>query len=523
MDADGLPNEWLEAFERDRSGESTLPDPLPERRLARLLAAFVVGGLVFMALPGTLLGLYNLIGISSRRELAALSAPWIQAHGHAQFFGWIGSFIIGISLYTLPKFRGSRSRSIPLAWAMWAMWVAGVALRWAAGLQLEVHVWEFRASATLELVVAGLLLWQVSARGPKHRRGQPWEAPIFGGFAALAAVLTWQLRLSMLPLATSAVPAGADRTLISLAIWAFAFPVVAGYCAKFFPGLLGAPPSHTNGMRIATAIALAASAAFVADTPLWAAAATFAGVAVAAWSVRVFQRPAGRPKTSGVYGRYPLFARIAWGWLLVAALLGFGAQRPGMLGASRHAFTVGFLATLVFSLGPRILPSFLNSRELRSPQLMRASLLLITAGCALRVVSEPLAYMGISGAAWKALPVSGFVETIAVLAFGLNIAASLATPVPSWFGRKQVSDRMSVYWLVSSYPETREILIESGLATLARVRRIPHSLSLREAAVADGASREALVARLGDFFESRLPRSLRQPRRTSESIRSTNR
>ena len=31
---------------------------------------------------------------------------WIQAHGHAQVLGWIGSFILGIGFYSIPKLRG---------------------------------------------------------------------------------------------------------------------------------------------------------------------------------------------------------------------------------------------------------------------------------------------------------------------------------------------------------------------------------------------------------------------------------
>jgi Ca2+/H+ antiporter len=67
---------------------------------------------------------------------------------------------------------------------------------------------------------------------------------------------------------------------------------------------------------------------------------------------------------------------------------------------------------------------------------MGASLMLITAGCTSRVISEPLAYGGILTAAWKVLPLSAFAELIAVLLFAFNLLMSLATPIPSWFGRK---------------------------------------------------------------------------------------
>lgn len=510
MDASQLPVEWQEAFRRDLAEKPPGPDPLTERRLARLLAAFVVSGLFFMALPGTLLGVWNLWGISSQREMAAVSGAWIQAHGHAQFFGWVGTFIIGISLYTLPKFRGSVCRSIPIGWAMWALWTAGVGVRWLAGVQSRVHPAGFRVAAAMELAAGLLLLWQCTPAGARHRKGQAWEAPIFAGFTALAFLLAWQLFLATRPLKSPALPPAPDRDLISLAIWTFAFPVVLGYSAKFFPGLIGAAPAHRTGLRFALALLLPAAAGFLIGSTALAAAAAICAVALACWSLRVFHTATGNPKTAGVDARYPQFARLAYVWLAVSAALGSGASRPGVLGASRHAFTVGFLATLIFSIGPRILPSFLNSRELWSARLMRWSLVLITLGCAIRVVSEPLAYGGIVNSAWKALPVSAFAELAAILLFGFNLAMSMATPVPCWFGRKQVNDRMGLYWLVSSYPATRRLLVENGLVTLALAEAVPKSLSLREAAQADGAQPEVLVEKLGAFFESRLARSLRK-------------
>ena len=67
-----------------------------ERQLQMLVSVYVITGLLFMLLPGTFLGVWNLISISNRHGLASLSPSWIQAHGHAQIFGWIGTFIIGI-------------------------------------------------------------------------------------------------------------------------------------------------------------------------------------------------------------------------------------------------------------------------------------------------------------------------------------------------------------------------------------------------------------------------------------------
>src|SRR5215470_12914865 len=71
-----------------------------EESAQRLMMAYALAGLFFMLVPGTFLGVWNLISISGQRG-AAVSAAWIQAHGHAQIFGWIGTFILGIGFYSI--------------------------------------------------------------------------------------------------------------------------------------------------------------------------------------------------------------------------------------------------------------------------------------------------------------------------------------------------------------------------------------------------------------------------------------
>ena len=80
-----------------------------ETALARLLMLYICTGLFFMLLPGTFLGVWNLLAISSHRAADSVSPAWIQAHGHAQIFGWIGTFILGIGFYSLPKLRRAHS------------------------------------------------------------------------------------------------------------------------------------------------------------------------------------------------------------------------------------------------------------------------------------------------------------------------------------------------------------------------------------------------------------------------------
>jgi uncharacterized protein involved in response to NO len=131
-------------------------------------------------------------------------------------------------------------------------------------------------------------------------------------------------------------------------------------------------------------------------------------------------------KIRGIHPSFPTFIRLAYAWLIVAGSMGvlaaFSDVHGGIWGASRHALTVGFAATMVFAIGSRILPHFAGIQTIFSKRLMFVSLLFLQTGCLLRVFSEPLAYEGIVSLAWKVLPVSGMLELSGVLIFAANLA-----------------------------------------------------------------------------------------------------
>jgi uncharacterized protein involved in response to NO len=99
--------------------------------------------------------------------------------------------------------------------------------------------------------------------------------------------------------------------------------------------------------------------------------------------------------------------RAAYGWLAIASVLSVCAytwdRHGGIWGASRHALTVGFLSTMVFAIGQRILPAFCGMKVLFSKRLMFASLALLNLVCLVRVVAEIPAYEEILPHAWFCL------------------------------------------------------------------------------------------------------------------------
>jgi hypothetical protein len=84
---------------------------------ARMLAVFIATALLFMLGPGTYLGVWNLVETSTRQSVSLVSPAWLQAHGHAQVFGWVATFILGIGLYSVPVVRPGATRSLTAGWA----------------------------------------------------------------------------------------------------------------------------------------------------------------------------------------------------------------------------------------------------------------------------------------------------------------------------------------------------------------------------------------------------------------------
>lgn len=224
-----------------------------------------------------------------------------------------------------------------------------------------------------------------------------------------------------------------DQRLLALPIWGFLVPTVWGFNARWLPVFLGlrAP----NGRQLLAALGLAwagvLSAAF--GESMFAAWLLFIAAATSMIGLHIFARPVKAAKTSAVHQSFPAFVRIAYIWLAIATVLAIWAavadRGGGIGGASRHAVTVGFLGTMVFAIGQRILPAFCGARVLFSKRLMLASLLALTAGCTLRACSEIPAYEGYAHAQifWRILPVSAIIELAAVTFFALNLMVTFLT------------------------------------------------------------------------------------------------
>jgi hypothetical protein len=317
------------------------------------------------------------------------------------------------------------------AWVCWVLWTLGVSLRWLTGVYLGQWRVVLPVSAALELLAFVIFFHSVSGHRPQDSGKQQldeWVSVVIVAAVGLAVTLLVNLGAALYLAyrgASPDLPTQFDQRFLVLETWGFLVPFVWGFSAKWLPVFLGLRPLRGRVLLLAVT---GNSAGVIAAMIGWMRSAVLllvGGIIVAVWALRLFERTQQPPKVKGVHASFPVFVRVAYVWAIIAAVLGVWASSVegshGIWGASRHALTVGFLATMVFCIGQRILPAFSGMRLLFSTKLMFCSLLLLGTGCLLRVSSEILAYQGFAGWAWSWLPVSAVMEMTAVTLLAVNL------------------------------------------------------------------------------------------------------
>jgi uncharacterized protein involved in response to NO len=314
------------------------------------------------------------------------------------------------------------------------MWTVGVALRWFA----NVYGWEWRfllpISGVLELGAFAIFFGGVSrhrSEGPSRKGLDPWVWVVITASLGLFLTLVANVAATFYLALEGAGPALGqvlDQRYLVLVAWGFLVPFVWGFSAKWMGVFLGLKPARAKLLVFAAAVNFAGIIVTFAGGVAPATAIFVASTALAIAALHMFEPARQQAKTRGVHASFPYFIRMAYAWLLIAAVLGVAAARwdssGGIWGASRHALTVGFISIMILSVGQRILPAFAGMRLLWSTRLMFAGLLLLATGCTLRVSCEVLAYQGYAQWAWSVLPPSALLELAGITAFAVNISGT---------------------------------------------------------------------------------------------------
>jgi hypothetical protein len=399
----------------------------PTRSLAdQIYRPFFLAGMAVVLTFGALWGAYLLLRIGLAGKFQAAGLHEVNAHGHAQIFGWVGLFVMGFAYQAFPRFKHTSLAWPGLALATLVLMLAGIVGRsageplvgtwaWAGPLAVGASVVEVVAIA---LFVAVLIqTWRRTGKGLAFYDGYILSALAWFVLQAvyetayLAATLAAADHEQLISLVRTWQPA-----LREMQIHGFATLMVLGVSQRLFHNFYVLPAPGRRLSLVALVLLNVAVAGEVLGLVLmetvgrcWAAL-WYGGVLLFAAAVaallcdwRIFSRPAEGDRSLK-------FLRAAYVWLLAslcmavllpayqyavlpavapeseAARLGFS---HAYYGAVRHAATVGFLSLMIMGVAAKVVPT-LNGIDVRALSPLWAPFLLLNIGCALRVGAQTL-------------------------------------------------------------------------------------------------------------------------------------
>jgi hypothetical protein len=416
---------------------------------------FFRAGIAVVLTLGAAWGALLLVRIAVLKSFTAITVHEINAHGHAQIFGWVGLFVMGFAYQAFPRFKHTTLAHPRWAYASLWLMVGGVIVRsiseplatawpWIGGLAVVASAAEIVAVAVFITVIA------ITFRSAKKRLAayDYYILAALGWFLVHAMYETAYLAATLLAcdhgqliwlIATWQAP------LREIQIHGFAMLMILGASQRIFPYFYGLPAPHARRSLAALVVLNAAILGNVAGFVLmrlaghaWAAlwyGSILAMAATVAWLVADWHiyHPAQFGDRSLKYLRtayvwlfisltmlvllpayqFGLLARFAPG--SVAAGIGFS---HAYYGAIRHAVTVGFISLMIMGVSAKVAPT-LAGLDIHKLRPLWLPLVLLNMGCALRVVTQVLT--DYTPAAFPISGTSGLLELTALAIWGVHL------------------------------------------------------------------------------------------------------
>jgi hypothetical protein len=470
---------------------------------------FFLAGIVVVLTLGAVWGAALLLQIALRGSFAAAGLHEINAHGHAQIFGWVGLFVMGFAYQAFPRFKHSVLAYPRLAVTTLVLLAGGIVVRSLAQPLVAQWPWLWWAAVGASIAeVAAIVLFVAIISRTLLRSGQRLAHYDYYILSGLAWFLIQAVYESVYLTATLAASGDALLALVStwqaplrdLQIHGFALLMILGVSQRAFHNFYGlpAPPARLSLILLpvfnAAVIGEAAGLVLMrlwnpAWAALWYAAAIVLTVAAAALvaSWRIFS-----PAPDG--DRSLKYLRIAYVWLFVslgmlvllpawqaalaqlapasaAAQMGFS---HAYYGAARHAITVGFVSLMIVGVAAKVVPT-LNGVDGRRLSPLWMSFLLINAGCLLRVCGQMLTDFTTS--AFPVAGVSGLLEVSGLALWGGHLtlvmlgrarphADAKTAPAPSLIGR-EIRATDTVAAVLNDEPRLLDTFLNAGFSQLA--------------------------------------------------------
>lgn len=525
------------------------PAPVPLKVLEpapplgdRIYRPFFRAGVLVVLTLGAAWGAYLLLRIALFGSFRAAGVHEVNAHGHAQIFGWVGLFVMGFAYQAFPRFKHVKLAAPRLALvSFWLLVVGLVARSVLQPLAPDAPSLFAPAVAASLLEVAAIVIFVGVILATWRSAGQPL---VVYDYYILSALLWFvvQAVYESIYLAATLQATGADLVqlvatwqapLRDIQIHGFALLIILGVSQRLFHPMFGLPKPTARSAWLALAAINAAVVGEVlglllmrmqgyAWTGLWYGSVLLLTAATVGlvWSWHIFT-PASETNRS------LKFLRAAYIWLFIslgmlvllpvyqrvllplcapesmAAQMGFS---HAYYGAIRHAITVGFVSLMIVGVASKVVPN-LNGVDSRALPALWLPFVLINAGCTIRVVGQTLTDM--ADVSFPITGISGLLEVAGLAVWGVHLWWIMA----GWLPAQQepsaplqpgqpIGPEDRVGAVLSVYPHLLDTFVTFGFTPLANplarhmmARRITVAAACRFLQVDVAALLEALNAR----------------------------
>jgi hypothetical protein len=471
---------------------------------------FFKSGIVVVLTLGAVWGAYLLLRIGFTGTFHAASLHEVNAHGHAQIFGWVGLFVMGFAYQAFPRFKHTSLAYPGAAWASLVLMLSGIVGRSLAepldGVVSGAGPVAV-ASSVVETAAVGLFLavifttWRRSGKGLAYYDWYIVSSLVWFLVQALyetvylTATLTAPNREQLI-----ALVATYQGALRDIQIHGFALLMILGVSQRLFHTIYGLPAPHRMlsliGLfclnlailgEVTGLILMRQSGRYWAS--VWYLSVLLLAVTIVVLVVdwRIFGRAAEPDRSLK-------FLRTAYGWLLAslamlvllpvyqfvllpgvspqseAAQLGFS---HAYYGAIRHAITVGFVSLMIVGVAAKVVPT-LNGVDVKRLPGLWIPFVLLNVGCAMRVLFQTLTDH--FPAAFPIAGVSGVLEVLGLAIWAVHLWRTMAgrwsneagvNNPPTFAPGEWIEGRHRVGEVLTAHPELLDAFLQLGFTPLA--------------------------------------------------------
>src|SRR5206468_5262045 len=134
------------------------------RREDAIYRPFFKAGILVVLSLGAVWGAYLLLRIGLGGSFAEAGLHEVNAHGHAQIFGWVGLFVMGFAYQAFPRFKHADLPHPRLAFASLGLLLAGLVVRSVLQPLAPAYPWLTPvavAASGIEVLAIALFAWVV--------------------------------------------------------------------------------------------------------------------------------------------------------------------------------------------------------------------------------------------------------------------------------------------------------------------------------------------------------------------------